>query len=106
MSAIFLLCIKKDFPKVEYFLVYAVNFFMFLILLVYSLKVFVDLKTHDQLLLIFIKSYIIVLIQKEIEILIIKVFNWDIANRTVNSFTNSLFPLLILSNTDSLECNG
>lgn len=62
IAGIFLLCFKRDFPKTEYFLVYAMNLFMFLTLIVYSLKYFVELKSKNQLLILYIKIYIILIL--------------------------------------------
>lgn len=41
IAAIFLLCFKREFPKLEYFLIYTMNIFIFLTVLVYSLNYFI-----------------------------------------------------------------
>ncbi|CAD8053113.1 unnamed protein product [Paramecium primaurelia] len=104
IAAIFLLCVKRDFPRLEYFLIYTLNLFLFLTLIVYSLKFFIELNDINKQLSLYVKTYILILLQKEIEILTIKVFPYDIANRQVNCFTSFIFVFLILLDEDPLQC--
>lgn len=43
IAAIFLFCLEKEFPKLEYFLIYTVNIFVFVILLVYSFNYYLTI---------------------------------------------------------------
>ncbi|CAD8083018.1 unnamed protein product [Paramecium sonneborni] len=104
IAAIFLLCFKRDFPRLEYFLIYTMNLFLFLTLLVYSLKFFIELNNTNKQLSVYVKTYILILLQKEIEILTIKLFPHDISNRQVNCFTSFIFVFLILLDEDPLQC--
>ncbi|CAD8085475.1 unnamed protein product [Paramecium sonneborni] len=104
IAAIFLLCVKTDFHRLEYFLIYTLNLFLFFTLLVYSLKFFIELNNTNQQLSIYVKTYILILLQKEIEILTIKLFPYEIANRQVNCFTSFIFVFLILLDEDPMLC--
>ncbi|CAK74116.1 unnamed protein product (macronuclear) [Paramecium tetraurelia] len=104
IAAIFLLCVRRDFPRLEYFLIYTLNLFLFLTLLVYSMKFFIELNDTNKQLSLYVKTYILILLQKEIEILTIKIFPYDIANRQVNCFTSFIFVFLILLDEDPIQC--
>ncbi|CAD8070082.1 unnamed protein product [Paramecium sonneborni] len=104
IAAAFLLYQQKEFPKLEYYLIYSVNIFVFIILMVYSLNYCLNLKEDDPALYLYIKAYMIMLLQKEIEILIIKVFPLEFMNRIVYSFTSLIIVALILSHKDKFEC--
>ncbi|CAD8145359.1 unnamed protein product [Paramecium pentaurelia] len=106
VAAVFLLCFKREFPKIEYFLIYTMNVFMFIILLVYSLNYFIQKKEQDHLLQLYIKTYIMILLGKEIEILIIKIFPLELTNRSVNCFTSCIIVMMILSHGDKYECQN
>lgn len=64
IAAIFLLCVKRDFPRLEYFLIYTLNLFLFLTLLVYSLKYFIEVNDTNIQLSLYVKTYILILLQK------------------------------------------
>lgn len=49
---------------------------------------------------IFINIYI----YKEIDILIIKIFPFELTNRAVNCFTSCIIVMMILSHEDNYEC--
>ncbi|CAD8158803.1 unnamed protein product [Paramecium pentaurelia] len=104
IAATFLVCLEKEFPKLEYFLIYTVNIFVFVILLVYSLNYYLTIQESDPTLHLYIKAYMLILLQKEIEILIIKIFPLEFMNRFVNSFTSCIIVTLILSHQDDYEC--
>ncbi|CAK68907.1 unnamed protein product (macronuclear) [Paramecium tetraurelia] len=106
VAAVFLLCFKREFPKIEYFLIYTMNVFMFIILLVYSLNYFIQKKEQDHLLQLYLKTYIMILLGKEIEILIIKIFPIELTNRSVNCFTSCIIAMMILSHGDNYECQN
>lgn len=63
-AAVFLMCFKFEFPKLEYFLVYSFNLFTFFSMLVYSFRYFIELPPDTQLLALYVKSYILVTLQK------------------------------------------
>ncbi|KAM3142679.1 hypothetical protein pb186bvf_005063 [Paramecium bursaria] len=91
-ASLFLSCFKREFPKLEYFLVYTLNLFVFLSMLVYSLNTITTYYQHDSF-SIFIKIYVLLLLQREIEILVIMVFTSEISNRLVNNCSLSIFAL-------------
>ncbi|CAK77217.1 unnamed protein product (macronuclear) [Paramecium tetraurelia] len=104
IAATFLVCLEKEFPKLEYFLIYTVNIFGFIILLVYSLNYYLSMQETDPALHLYVKAFMLILLQKEIEILIIKIFPLEFMNRFVNSFTSCIIAALILSHEDNYEC--
>lgn len=114
IAAVFLLCFKREFPKLEYFLIYTMNVFIFLTLLVYSLNYFIQKKEHNHLLQLYIKTYIMILLGKvilyfnhqEIEILVVKIFPLELANRSVNCFTSCITAMMILFHSDSYGCQS
>lgn len=47
IASAFLLCFKREFPRLEYLLIYTLNLFVFLTLLIYSLKYFIELDESN-----------------------------------------------------------
>jgi hypothetical protein len=105
VSHLYLQFIRKDFPRLEYFLIYAFNGFLFIAQLVYSMQTVFQIQDDQIGPLVLTKSTIFLLLQRELEILLIMVFPLEIGNRQANSCTTNLIVFLLLASNDPISCS-
>ena len=105
LFALLFIAFKKNFPRLEFFIIYITNLLWFFSLLVFDL-ITISVQNDCSAIYFLQKTFLIISIKSELETLIFMVLPQKLTVKHLNFGTNLTFPIIILTEKFMKNCDS